>query len=357
MGGTKAKFEKHANPRGESRFWLALLAGLGCLATSLPARSVAGALQAGDAALATRLASEESASEHWDLTARFDSGHALFVRTLLTNAGPGSSTAVVVGQLVLPDGAVVDFQNGRRRARWSASPDGLLLTIGGSELDLHGPERRFSKQSDKQGIHIEARFAAQPAREVASDREPHVAATAIAPVAGIFQVRDMPAPVHVDGVALLRHAWSRSSERLHTRRWLDVIAGDTQDGVVIWGFETPQGERRQWLSRTRGGVVALETTAFELIGEGVMGPEPGYPVPRSLALRGAGLGGSIEFAGELVRMDPMRIIPQPFRWFLSQKTSPRRILSRARLRLEPGAGLAGFDAPALVAITWTNPLP
>ncbi len=313
-------------PRGGSLSRHATLATLICLATGgLTGTSLAGAPEGGQDGLVARLASENSASEHWDLTARFTSGHALFVRIMLTNAGPGSNTALVIGQLVFPDGTVFDFENGRREGRWHAAPDGLFIKIGGSELDLHGPERRFSKRSKKRGIKLAAHFAARPVRQAPGEREPGVAATAIARIESSFQVRGMPAPISVEGVAMLRHAWSRASEREHTGRWIDVIAGDAEDGVVIWGFENRQGGRRQWLSRSRDGAPDFETTAFELAGEGATGPEPAYPVPLRMTLRGAGLEGTLEFAEELVRVDPMGIIPQPFRWFLSRQIATRRI--------------------------------
>ncbi|MBW2267407.1 MAG: hypothetical protein JRH16_02430 [Deltaproteobacteria bacterium] len=343
-------------PRGDTASWCSVLALLCLLAAGLAGARLAGALPSRETGLAARLAGNDGASEHWDLMARFTSGHALFVRTMLTNAGPGSNTAIVIGQLVFPDGDVFDFDNGRREGRWRAAPDGLFIKVGGSELDLHEPERSFSKHSSKSSIQLDARFAARPTHQAEGDGEPGVAATAIAPIESTFQVGKMPAPVSVEGVVMLRHAWSRTSESKHTRRWIDVIAGDTHDGVVIWGFENPQGERRQWLSRTRDGAPALETTAFELAPEGASGPEPAYPVPRRIELRGARLDGHLEFGGELVRVDPMGIIPQPFRWFLSREIAPRRILSRAQLHLEPGDDSPGFDAPALVGITWTLPL-
>ena len=330
-----------------------------CAALCALALATTGSAEAppGSSALAARLAADESASEHWDLTASFTSGHALFVRTMITNAGPGSNMAVVIGHVIFPDGRVFDFDNGRTEGDWRAAQDGLFLKIGGSKLNLREPERSFAKQSKKRGIQLEASFGARPVFEMAGDKEPGIAATALAPVESTFQVRGMDAPVHVEGVAMLRHAWSRESERGHTRRWIDVIAGSDDDGVVLWGFETPTGEKRQWLSRTRDGVPAFETSEFTWMGDGVSGSEPGYPVPRSVALKGAGVSGRLVFADELLRVDPMAIIPQPFRWFLSQQSAPRRILSRARLELDPLAGQPGFEGAALVGSTWTNPLP
>lgn len=351
-----SKLRPRRYPRGASRLLRWGSVAVCCVVAGLAGSSLAGALQSGEAGLASRLAGGDNASEHWDLIAKFETGHALFVRTLLTNAGPGSNTAVVTGQIVFPNGKVFDFDNGRTQGNWRASRGGLYLKIGGTEFDLRGPERRFSKQSKKRGIKLDARFAARPARQAPGDAEPGIAATTLAPIECTFKVTGMPAPISVSGVAMLRHAWSAASELEHTARWIDIVAGDGDDGIVIWGLQGPKGKRRQWLSRTRGGKAVQETTEFTWSNKGSTGPEPAYPMPRSIELRGDGVAGKLVLAGELVRADPMEIMPQPFRWFLARQTAPRRVLSRARLELEPRGDLPAFAAAALVGVNWTNPL-
>lgn len=306
-------------------------------------------------ALAAVMHAGASASEHWDLTARFDSGHALFVRTMITNAGPGSNTAVVIGHVVFPDGVVFPFDNGRREGRWEVSADRLALKVGGSRLEMNGASRGFSKQSKKQRIQLDMRFRARPTVRHGGAGEPGVAATTIAPIAGSFQVGDMPAPVSVEGVVFLRHAWGESSEAGHTRRWIDVVAGGARNGAVLWGFEAPGGERRQWLALTRDGSDAVATHAFRFEAAGQSGREAAYPVPQRIAIEGDAIRGQVTLARERVRADPMAIIPQPFRWFLSREIAPRRILSDARLELRTREGELLLDAPALVGVTWTNP--
>jgi hypothetical protein len=88
---------------------------------------------------AARLLPGEFASEHWELTARFDSGHLLFVEFLITNIGVGDRNAAASGHLVAPDGQTYHFTNGRREGNWQLSPDRLRLEIGASRLDLHAP--------------------------------------------------------------------------------------------------------------------------------------------------------------------------------------------------------------------------
>ncbi len=91
---------------------------------------------------AARLLSQESASEHWEVTARFSSGHLLFVEFLITNLGWGDRSAAAIGHVIAPDGTIAPFRNGRREGRWQLSADRLRLEVGGSTLDLHGPQYR-----------------------------------------------------------------------------------------------------------------------------------------------------------------------------------------------------------------------
>ena len=353
-------------PRGASGF-VALLSVL-CLgvgsappAAALPPPDHAAAPPAATplpddpSALAAVMHPGGSASEHWDLTARFNSGHALFVRSMITNAGPGSNTAVVIGHVVFPDGRVHPFDNGRREGRWEVSADRLSLKVGGSRLEMNGASRGFSKQSKKQRIQLDMRFRARPTLRAPQSGPPGVAATTLAPIEGSFQVADMPAPVSVEGVVFLRHAWGATSEATHTRRWIDVVAGTPEEGAVMWGLETPGGAQHQWLSIIRNGQAGLTTGAFRFDAQGRAGREPAYPVPEHIDISGDGVTGRVTLGRERVRADPMLIIPQPFRWFLSREIAPRRILLDARLELRTNEGELLLEVPALVGVTWTNP--
>ncbi len=363
MGRSRA--DQH--PRGAILSALAGLAALlGVLAVAPPSRALpppdrppppAAVAQPDEPeALAAVRHPDDSASEHWDLTARFTDGHALFVRTMITNAGPGSNTAVVIGHVSFPDGRVYPFDNGRREGRWQVSSDGLSLKVGGSRLEMNGASRGFSKQSKKQRIQLEMRFRARPTVLDADAGPPAVAASTIAPIEGRFQVGDMPAPVSVEGVVFLRHAWGATSEAEHTRRWVDVIAGTVDDGVVLWGLETPRGARRQWLAVVRDGRTRLATSAFRFAAPDRGGREPGYPAPSRIEIEGDEVVGQVTVGRERVRADPMAIIPQPFRWFLSREIAPRRILLDAEVELRTREGELLVDGPALVGVTWTNPL-
>lgn len=313
-----------------------------------------GAPRSAEAGLAAALSGAEDAGEHWDLTARFESGHALFVRFAITNQGPGARTAFATGHVVFPDGSHHSWQHGRREGRWSASPDGLFLKVAASELDLRGGERSFRVDSDKQRANVTLRFAATPASESSTTRTPVVSATPLAHAEGTLQVGPMQAPLPVRGVAFLRHSRSEAAEAEVSLRWLDLLGGEPERGLALWALEAPDGSWRQWLALRRPGQPLLETSEFSLGLEGARGPESAYPVPASLRIEGSGVSGSVALGAELLRTDPLQIIPQPFRWFLSQQIAPRRIWSDATLRIRAPGDAIPLELPALVVVSWTR---
>ena len=242
-----------------------LLAGLAASLALLATAAVAGAPRAPDAGLAAVLSDAAEAGEHWDLTARFDSGHALFVRFAVTNQGPGARTAFATGHVVFPDGTHHSWKNGRREGRWSASPDGLFVKIAASELDLRGAERTFRVERNKQRANVTLRFEATPASEAPTTLAPAVAATPLARAAGTLQVGPMQEPLPVRGIAFLRHARSDAAEGAVTLRWIDVLSGGRERGLTLWALQAPDGEWRQWLALRRPGLPTLETGDFAVL--------------------------------------------------------------------------------------------
>src|SRR5215471_16759994 len=102
---------------------------------------------------AARLLPNEFASEHWELTARFDSGHLMFVSFLITNIGWGNQNAAVSGHLMAPDGKIYNFDNARFGGQWRLSTDRLRFEVGPNILDLHDPIYRLSVEKKK--IHLD----------------------------------------------------------------------------------------------------------------------------------------------------------------------------------------------------------
>ena len=49
------------------------------------------------------------------------------------------------------------------------------------------------------------------------------------------------------------------------------------------------------------------------------------------------MSGQITLGLELIRFDPLAVLPQPFRWFVRRKTKPQQVWAEARIgvRLSP----------------------
>jgi hypothetical protein len=151
---------------------------------------------------AARLLSDAFASEYWELTARFDSGHLMFVNFLITNIGWGDRNAVVSGHIMAPDGKIYNFDNARYGGQWQLSADRLRFEVGPNILDLHEPSYRLTV--NKKNVHLDLHFHADgPAiwSDVLNQSGYQLTLLAAAvPVEGAMWVKDMPEPLTVHGV-------------------------------------------------------------------------------------------------------------------------------------------------------------
>lgn len=336
----------------------ALLAGAALLAVPIAGADAPTPVRGSAAA---RLPEGDSASEYWDLTARFESGDTLLVRFLITNQGPGAHTAIAQGYLIRPDGRVVPFINGREAGRWALSDDRLAIDIGSSELDLRGPVRRFAVDNDKRGvkIHLSLPVRRPPLWSAARDG-PDDALDLLQlsdEVSGTIWVRGMAAVEPVRGRATLTHGWwNRGHEEL-ARRQIEFFGLGQAFGVYFTDVLPPAGAPRRWLVVARDAGVE-QRDGGELTLGAPLGGAGDYPLPRTLAIASGGIEARIDVERELVRVDPFDVIPQPFRFLLSLRSKPMRIWAAATCTLAgPEGGAAAAAIPGVVAISYANPLP
>ena len=288
-----------------------------------------------------RLAKGDQASEYWDLAATFDSGHRIFARFQVSNEGPGNRTAYALGHILFPDGRVVRFQNGRLEGNWRISDDRLRLKIGSSVLDLHGPPYHFEVDKNKKGIKFFLDYEdTGPIRTWATAPDGYHLdlLTLGAPIGGTLWVRDVTdEPVSVAGTVTVTHAWMDDSEfelaRLRVEPYgMASKAGDSH--IYALGVERVKRPTRSWMV-IRTGRSWLETDGFELsrIGEDESS-EKGYPIPRSLSLRGEDVRGRVDLGSTILRHDPLDVAPGPFRWILSFSTEPSQVWLESRYAIE-----------------------
>lgn len=279
---------------------------------------------------AARLPESGSASEHWDLTARFESGHWLFAHFLITNVGPGDATAVAVGSVVSPDGTHTEFTNGRRRHRWQLSSDQKRLDIGTSHLDLRTRSARYQITKDR--VAIDLRFeldGSEPTPRGVVPRGYVVDVLARAtPVEGTIRLSEDSEALQVRGRLAAVHTVASESEAELVLRRIEFFSLDA-DALYLLDLVTPKGRRTSWLS---GGPRPDAPVSLSRIQVALQGALPAsskrhpdrYWVPRDLRLGGEVVGG-IVLGKVLVERDPLSKIPQPFRWWVSRSTKPLRV--------------------------------
>jgi hypothetical protein len=342
---------------------LALVLGVVLLAVAASAGDAAERSRGNPAA---RLAKGGSATEYWDVTATFASGHFLCARFLITNEGPGDQTGVGMGRLVGPNGEVKEFQYGREASRWSVSPDGLTIRVASSILDLHGPRRRLTIDSGKRAIKIAVEFAADG--ETVWSEEPkgwehrlEIVQMPTLATASIW-VGGMSAALDTTGTVAVTHAFMDRNEASLLVRRLEIFARQGDRALYVADMTRPDGRRWQWMAFSRAGAVLARREDFAVAAEDAPGlrGEAGYPLPRSIRFEGAGLAGSVRVERELLRTNPLAIVPQPFRFLLSFRSAPRQVWAEAHVAVgldrpaEEGDALA-LDGAGVLAVHYLNP--
>ncbi len=355
--------EQHRAPsqrrRPDRRRWLARVFAVSVLLAPLTAVAVVH----GDRS--SHLSDRDSASEYWDIVAHFDSNHHLFVRFLITNEGPGDRTAIATWQLIDPNGKRTEFRNGRRKKRWTLSPDGNRIEIGSSIFDQSGSVHRLEYDSTKRGIRVAFEYSpGGPVRwpDSAADRYPFDLLELGTPVTGTIWLEGMSEAAFVSGTISVTHTWMEESEVDLALRRIEFSSTGSGPSIYLSDRTAPSGERERWLFIARDGEVLVQTTDFELDLVDPPNQNRGdYPTWSELKISGPTFEGAIQYGTTLAEADPLEAIPQPFRFLLSFKLRPHRVWARASFEIRL---LAGQDTLKTVlkgsgvsTITFTNPLP
>jgi hypothetical protein len=338
--------------------------GCAIAAVSLSVPVMATSIERGDRL--SRISKGDTASEYWDIVARFDPDYSLFARFMITNEGPGEHTAIASWYLTDPAGELIAFRNGRRKKDWQLSPAGDRIRIGSSIFDQSGPVHLLEYDSSKRSIRVYLRFS--PSRPVAWTDVPVSGNYAIdlldlgTPVTGTIQVRDMTEPVSVSGTISVTHTWMEKSESDIALRRIEFASAGEGSSIYLSDLTTPSGERHRWLVVERDGEVLYRTTDFQLdLGEREGPPGSKYPTPEALRIHAPGLEGTIETGSALVEVDPMDNIPQPFRFLLSFKMRPHRVWKPASFEVTLKTDQSGppivLHGSGVATITFLNPLP
>lgn len=319
---------------------------------------------------AAQLLPGEFASEHWELTARFDSGHILFAEFLITNIGLGDRNAAATGYLVEPDGAIHRFRNGRREGHWRLSSDRLRIEIGASLLDLHSPAYRL--RVDKRSVRVDLSFRPEGVAVWSQQFTPPGYALDLlavtAPIEGTLWVQGMAQPVPAHGVVALAHSWMNEAGSDLVLRRIEFFSLQEDCSLYSVQVAAPDGTRTQWLVVKPKGRISVEsqTLTFALEGKADGPSSQGYPVPGALRLKSAGVEGHVQLDRLLLRDDPFASLPWFFRFLveLTLNLRPRRVWALSPFEVSCQPGQSGPDhAPqprrgtGVTAVTFLNPLP
>jgi len=316
---------------------------------------------------AARMSTADAASEYWDLTALFDTGHVVVARFLITNEGPGKHSAVAVGHVVLPDGQVVKFRNGRRRERWKLDEERLRIDIGSSLLDLRSPTRTFEYDKEKHGLKIRLAIEADEEIRRAGAGGPGGYRVDLLDLAartqGTLWTRGMEAPIALSGRAALSHTWMDESEARLALRRFDFVSPQEEAALAFYDLTTSSGKRLSWLLIEKTGQILYEGGDLEVSLRGVLPQwqEPRYPIPAALHLRNSRVDGEIELGRILVQHDPLEDLPQPLRFLLSFRTRPRRVWTNSPFDVKVKSGsdrsYLRVRGTGIASVTYLNPLP
>jgi len=331
---------------------------------ALAASVVAASPERGDPA--ARLSAASDALEYWDFTARFEQGYRLVARVLITNEGPGDRTAVGVGHLLLPDGEIVEFHNGRREERWSIAPNGRSLRIGSTRLSFEDSLRHLEYDNHRRGIALRMDFHAEgPAH---FQRSGELAGYSVdlldlaTPVEGTVLLPGMKEPLSISGRAALTHTWMDETEAHLVLRRIDFTSLDAGSAMYLRDVTDPEGKSHRWMALVRGGELLFESSDLSIALEGAAeGSKKGYPVPKRLRIQAPGLSGEVALERKIVEHEPLGDLPQPFRFLLSFATRPRRVWTDSpfslRVDAAPGRSAIEIQGNGITSVTYLNPLP
>lgn len=345
-----------------ARLRAALWAALLCAAAPAHGAPPAASALPRCASAAARLPEQESAAEFWVLSARFGSGHHLFLELTITNVGLGDRNAAVLGHLVEPDGTTRAFRKAKRVGEWSLSGDGLRMEVGAVTLDQRCPVARLDIERDDMAVHVAFRPAGTSSAPqlVAGGARGFERVRAAGPAEGTLWVQGMERPLPVEGRVALTHRWVDTLESRLVLRRIEFFSLGGDVDLYLSEAKSPAGDRARWLVVEEGGRPLRETETFEVKPDWGGVDANGFALPRRLQLQGAGLSGHLEMSKPLVRYDPLRDLPAPLRLALAVAMRWRTAWSPSpfELRIEDESGaerrVAGVG---LVQVTSFNPDP
>jgi hypothetical protein len=307
---------------------------------------------------AARLPARLLAADHWDLVARFESGHAVFATASVTNLGPAGRHAVVIGEVVEPDGSMHRFSRSEGAGSWSLSPDGRRIDLRSIAFDQSADPRRFSVDKDELELELEIAAGGPPAwpDEVVPGCPLDVLA-ADAAASGSYWRPGGPERTALRGRAAITHRWTPGLEVGCMRRGVELFVIEGELSIYFREVLAPDGRARPWVDVRRDGRPLHQgpPDASRLEFRPDAG---GFPQLEALSFAAPGVSARVEFAAPLDAFEPLARLPLPLQWALGLRTRPRLTWSAPRFEvtLVQGGRRQTFAGAGLAKVAYTNPL-
>jgi len=291
-----------------------------------------------------RLSSADEAMEYWDVTAWFDSGERVVARFLVTNQGPGRRTAAAVGHVIMGGDDVRPFQWGRREGAWAFDATKLRFEIGKATLDLSGGSAVLTVKSTKRRVDLRLTIEDAFGESTSHDVLDTYSIAAMAPTAARAELAGRT----LTGSGAVTHTWMERPEEDLLRRRDDLYArdGDTTFYVSVLTL-TEGGQEQNLVLDFNGSGISAGGTANVDFGGLRPGSNPDYPVHSTWSGSLAEARWEATLERERLRMNPLDILPQPFRFLLALGGRPQRIWSDARVKVERGKRAAELRGVAV----------
>jgi len=343
-----------------------VLGAFGCpaLADASPARPL-------PSAAAAKLG-DSDASQYWDLTAEFETGHRIFARFQITNQGPGENNGTAIGHVVSPTGEIVQFRNGRLESGWTLSDDHLDLDIGKCHLDMHPP--RYRLRINKKAVRVRLDFfpnAMQSIPRRVTGKRYRVDLLALgAPAKGSLRLNGGE-EIALRGNASLTHTVATRAETEVALRRFELIAqrgprplyavqfldrnGGATTSWAAWldarcdpafeptSFSSPQSPQGESVgakpeASSLGNCIQVLGSSSEIeVAAQKRSQKDTYWVPQQYSMStpadsppGQALTASVRVAERLLKYEALDDLPGAIRWIARLSTRPRRVWSVAR---------------------------
>ena len=315
---------------------------------------------------AAQLPTGDDAWEYWDLNATFSSGHHITARFMITNFGPGSQSAVVLGHVTLPNGQIVEWDNGRKKSRWKLSENGRRIGVGSSHLYLEDPVYIF--EIDKNFLNIKLQFAPEEGEHLKPDMNlpegyhTQTLTTGQAVTGQLWIADIVEEEIELEGFITLTHSWSSESEADAMLRRIEILSMEEDSSLEVVDLTIPDGTHFQWLALTEKGIMTYITQDFEIALEG---RAPNYRskkfwVPERMHLTGAGVNGMVTLSQITSSRNPLKVLPQPFRFLASFASKPRLVWAQAPfeldIKIDESAPPVHRQGTGIAVMTFTNPV-